>query len=151
MRNRTIAQHQQTELGEYVRRAGYETDRAFAEALSVDRPILSKIAHKTILPTVPMLKRICELLDITPLDIYEAAEIDLKNALKAVVSGRKRKREKRWRIEANIGRKNYNALKRALDAKGLTATEWVRLMIKREVAEYERTKPEVELMEVTVR
>lgn len=116
-----------TELGEYIERAGYATQKDFAERAGMDAPTLSLIAHKKVLPIRPMMALICSLLNIEPLQVWEAYELDLLGGYNPARRGRTRNRIKRWRIEANLGRELYRRLKAELKKQGVSWQAWIML------------------------
>lgn len=133
MRIREVERVQKvSKLGKYIRRAGYEHDYEFAAAIDQPPSTLSLIANKRVLPTRVTLALICELLQITPLAVYDEFELDLLGGLKPVAKRTRRRTIKRWRVEANIGKELFKRLKKALAKKGLTVTAWI---IQKAVAE----------------
>lgn len=125
MRNRKVASKPITELGEYIARAGYETQKDFAERAGMDAPTLSLIAHKKVLPIRPMMALICSLLNIEPLQVWEAYELDLLGGYNPRGRTKRRSTLKRWRIEANLGRELYRLLKAELKKQGVTWQCWI--------------------------
>lgn len=125
MRNRKVANRPITHLGEYIERAGYETQKEFATKAGIEASMLSMIAQKRVLPIRPMLALICDLLHIEPLNVWEAYELDLLGRYNPSPARKGRSRLKRWRIEANIGKELYKRLKAELKKQGMTVVTWV--------------------------
>lgn len=149
MRDRnSVSTFGSTELGEYIKKAEYKSNELFAQEVGVTAPMLSYIARKRLLPTVEIMARICRLLGITPLDLYEREELDLLGALKERRSGRRRKRKRRdCRIDVQLKPDDYKALKRALEAEGQTIAGWLRpILLKKVRAWRDKHVGEVELM-----
>lgn len=113
-----------TRLTEQIRKAGYETNKDFANEIEIPAPVLSDISNKRILPTVPLLRLICTKLNCYPLDIYSAEELDLKGCIKKI-KGRRSRRIRRWRVECNIGKEMHKRLVKVLEKKGYTFQAWM--------------------------
>ena len=125
MRIRKVERKPITELTEYIRKGGYETNREFAERIGIEPPTLSMIANKKVLPIRPMLALMCDLLHIEPLQVWERYELDLLSHYNRFYGGKGRQRIKRWRVEADLGRELYRALKTKLKTQGITMTTWI--------------------------
>lgn len=114
-----------TELGEYIEKAGYGTQAEFAERAGIMPSTMSLIANKRVLPIRQHMALICTLLDISPLQVWEAYELDLLGSLKQTRGAKRRARLKRWRIECNLGRELFRALKKELKRQGKTWQLWI--------------------------
>lgn len=125
MRNRKLTRQPISELGEYIQKAGYDTNREFAARIGIEPPVLSLISTKRVLPVRPMMALICDLLHISPLQVWERYELDLLSHYNRSCGAKGRNRVRRWRVEANIGRELYKALKAKLKEKGVTMTTWI--------------------------
>lgn len=112
--------------------------------IEVDKPYLSKLERGQYLPTMELMRALCEEFKCEPLDIYEREEIDLLNAQKYPrASGRVRLSD-RYRISARLQEGCCNSLKEALRNKGMTIQGWMERCALREVANYERRKNRAE-------
>jgi transcriptional regulator with XRE-family HTH domain len=125
MRVRKVERKPITELTEYIRKGGYDTNKAFAARLGIEAPTLSMITTKKVLPIRPMMALICDLLHIEPLQVWERYELDLLGNYNRPYGTKGRSRVRRWRVEANIGRELYKALKQKLKEKGVSVTTWI--------------------------
>lgn len=135
MRIRKIAQPT-TELGEYIQKAGYETNKAFAERIGIEAPMLSMISNKRVLPIRPTMALICEVLGISPLQVWERYELDL---LGSYTRRTGRQRIRRWRVEANLGRELYKRLREELKRQGITWQSWILMKAMEEVERCQRS------------
>lgn len=131
-----------TELSEYIRRAGFETDKAFAECMGLSRAVISDVGRKKILPTVPMMRAICQRLGFHPLDIWRREELDLINALKE--PKKRSRRIRRYRIEVNLGRAMHDRVKRICEAQGITVQMWLIKEAFKLIAEHDKKNPPIE-------
>ena len=125
MRQRKTTRQPVTELGEYIEKAGYATQREFAERVDIMPSTMSLIANKKVLPIRQQMALICTLLNISPLQVWEAYELDLLASLNDARGAKRRARLRRWRIEANLGRELFRALKEELKRQGKTWQIWI--------------------------
>lgn len=125
------------------------TCKQFAKTLSCDRYVLSRIVGGKVLPTVPLMREICQGLDCGPLDLYDREELALETCLgpngqpvATAHSAVKRKRRlcvnKHYRMSCGDAEK----LRRAVKKLGYRCeSEWFAVVVK-EVIEKARQMSE---------